>query len=209
MNFVPILPLAVVVFPGEALNLRLSNRSAIQLIKDCLEQQKPFGIVLKQKEVNFPVDFGTACQVVELVKTLKNGSIYVRIAGQKVFRILEAGQPLPDKKYKGAIVEYPRPQDVRVHPKTEELIVSEVKRLYKLLHLEKKFPEKTGNRQSFDFAHKIGFSLQQEYELLTIHNEIQRMEYIRRHLNAMKPVVLELEAIKKRIQMNGHFRNLS
>jgi len=208
MNFVPILPLTTVVFPGENLNLRLSGKAALQLINDCLSQQKSFGIVLKQKEVNFSVNFGTDCRVVELVKTLKNGSIYVRIAGQNVFRILESGQPLPDKKYEGAIVEYPHHQDVRVHPKTESLIVSEVKRLYKLLHLEKKFPE-TGQWQSFDFAHKIGFSLQQEYELLTIHSEIQRMEYIRRHLNAMKPVVLELEAMKKRIQMNGHFRNLS
>lgn len=165
--------------------------------------------MLKQKEVGFPVNFGTACTTTELVKTLKNGSIYVRITGQKVFRILESGQPVPEKKYEGAIVEYPHHQEVRVHPKTEMLIVSEVKRLYKLLHLEKKFPDKTGNWQSFEFAHKIGLSLQQEYELLTIHSEIQRMEYIRRHLNAMKPVVLELEAMKKRIRMNGHFRNLS
>lgn len=209
MNFVPILPLTTVVFPGENLNLRLSGKAAIQLINDCLAQQKPFGIVLKQNEVNFPVNFGTDCRVVELVKTLKNGSIYVRIIGQKVFRILESGQAIPKKEYEGAIVEYPHHPEVRVHSKTESLIVSEVKRLYKLLHLEKKFPDKAGNWQSFDFAHKIGFSLQQEYELLTIHSEIQRMEYIRRHLNAMNPVVLELEAMKKRIQMNGHFRNLS
>lgn len=209
MNFVPILPLTTVVFPGENLNLRLSGRAAVQMVRDCMAQQKCFGIMLKQKEVGFPVNFGTACTTTELVKTLKNGSIYVRITGQKVFRILESGQPVPEKKYEGAIVEYPHHQEVRVHPKTEMLIVSEVKRLYKLLHLEKKFPDKTGNWQSFEFAHKIGLSLQQEYELLTIHSEIQRMEYIRRHLNAMKPVVLELEAMKKRIRMNGHFRNLS
>lgn len=209
MNFVPTLPLTTVIFPGENLNLRLSGKAAVQLIRDCIAQQKPFGIVLKRTDVDFPVNFGTACAATELVKTLKNGSIYVRVTGQKVFRILEPAQAIPGKEYEGAIVEYPHHQEVKVHPKTETLIISEVKRLYKLLHLEKKFPDKPGNWQSFDFAHKIGLSLQQEYELLTIHSEIQRMEYIRRHLNAMKPVVLELEAMKKRIRMNGHFRNLS
>src|SRR5690606_40438610 len=107
MNFLPILPLTTVVFPGETLNLSLSEKAALQLINDALTQQKMFGIVLKQKAVDFPVNFGTACQVQELVKTLKNGRIYVRISGQKIFRILESGQPLPEKKYEGAIVEYP------------------------------------------------------------------------------------------------------
>jgi hypothetical protein len=39
--------------------------------------------------------------------------------------------------------------------------------------------------------------------------EIHRLEYLRRHLNNMMPVIKELENMKERISRNGHFRNLS
>ena len=45
--------------------------------------------------------------------------------------------------------------------------------------------------------------------MLGLFEEIQRLEYIRRHLHEMIPVVQELEQMKARIQLNGHFRDLS
>lgn len=208
MNFVPILPLRSIIFPFERVNMRLSGKSAIQVVRDCIDGSKSFGIVYPTDGGHFQ-QMGTLAEVVELVRVFKNGNIHVRIRGTKVFRILEIKKNIPEKPYQGAIVEYPSQKEITVHPKTEALIVSEVKRLYRLLHLEKKFPEKSGNWLSFDFAHKIGLSPGQEYELITILSEIQRMEYIRRHLNAMMPVVEELEEMKRRIKMNGHFRDLS
>jgi hypothetical protein len=75
--------------------------------------------------------------------------------------------------------------------------------------LEKKFPETKKVWRSYDIAHNVGLSMDEEYEFLKLFNEVQRMEFLRRHLNKMLPVVLELEEMKKRIQMNGHFRKLS
>jgi hypothetical protein len=93
--------------------------------------------------------------------------------------------------------------------KMSRLILDEVKRLYALLNLEGKFPEHKDGMISYEVAHFIGLSREQEYELLCIFTEIQRLEYIRRHLSNMTPVIKELEAVKARIQRNGHFRNLS
>ena len=62
---------------------------------------------------------------------------------------------------------------------------------------------------SYDIAHTVGLSEEQEYEILTILNETQRMEYIRRHLKSMLGVVKELEKLKARIMLNGHFRTLT
>lgn len=209
MNFIPILSLKYIVYPTESLNLRLSEKENIQLIEDCLKEKKPFGIILNDKNLNFKPSYGTLSEVTEIAKILKNGSIYVRIKGKSAFQILEIKEDLPGKGYRGAIVSYPPEEKVKVSSAIEDLIGSEVKRLYKLMHLEKKFPIKTGHYRSYDFAHKIGLKLSQEYELLTLTNELQRMEYLRRHLKVMMPVVKELEAMKKRIKMNGHFRNLS
>src|SRR6187455_311175 len=43
-NFIPIFPLGIVVFPGENLNLHIFEPRYKQLIKECFEQKKPFGI---------------------------------------------------------------------------------------------------------------------------------------------------------------------
>ena len=43
-NFIPIFPLAIVVYPGEDLNLHIFEPKYKQLINECFEQKKPFGI---------------------------------------------------------------------------------------------------------------------------------------------------------------------
>ena len=77
------------------------------------------------------------------------------------------------------------------------------------MNLEEKFPAHQSAMISYQVAHLIGFSRQQEYELLSILTEVQRLEYIRRHLNNLLPTIKELEVMKQRVQFNGHFRNLS
>ena len=52
-------------------------------------------------------------------------------------------------------------------------------------------------------------SLQEEYELLGLMNELQRQEYIKRHLTKVLPMVAEMEGLKEKIKLNGHFQNLS
>jgi hypothetical protein len=39
--------------------------------------------------------------------------------------------------------------------------------------------------------------------------EDQRLEYLKRHLTKVLPVVSEMEVLKDRIKLNGHFKNLS
>jgi hypothetical protein len=51
--------------------------------------------------------------------------------------------------------------------------------------------------------------LNEEYELLQLMHESQRQEYLKQHLLKVLPVVTEMEVLKDRIQLNGHFKNLS
>ena len=45
--------------------------------------------------------------------------------------------------------------------------------------------------------------------MLGLLQETQRQEYLKRHINKIIPVLNETENLKKKIKMNGHFRNLS
>lgn len=206
-NFIAIVPLKVVVFPGEILNIHFEEKKYIQLINDCITDKKSFGVIwdaIQEVEI-----MGTLMEVIEISQTHENGNIDVRLKGVDVFRILHAMPSIEEKLYSGAVVNYPENKNLKIAPSISELIINEVKSLYQLLSLENKFPEEKTEWVSYDIAHTLGFSEQQEYELLTILNETQRMEYIRRHLKSMLSVVKELEILKARIMLNGHFRTLT
>ncbi len=63
--------------------------------------------------------------------------------------------------------------------------------------------------QSYDVAHHAGLSLEEEYEVLGLLKELQSQEYIKRHLQKVLPMLMEMEQLKEKVKLNGHFRNLS
>lgn len=206
-NFIPIFPLKIVVYPGEALNLHIFEPRYKQMIHECIDGKKPFGLPPVMDD-GHQSDLGTLMEIVEVVTEHPDGTIDIRTRGTQVFKMLEVIKDIPDKLFSGAIVTYP---DNVVEPSNTAIaqkIIEEVRRLYALLNLEEKFPT-TDVIRSYEIAHYVGLTLTQEYELLGLFNELQRLEYIRRHLVHIVPIVQELEGMKERIQRNGHFRNLS
>jgi hypothetical protein len=206
-NFIPIFPLNIVVYPGEVLNLHIFEPRYKQMIRECLAGQKPFGIPPVVE--NNLCEIGTLIEIVALAKEFPDGSMDIRTKGVSVFRILHRMDEVPEKLYSGAIVTYPPNVTETGDTDLARNIVAEVKRLYDLLNVSEKFPAGKDFMLSYELAHLVGLNLDQEYELLGIFTELQRLEYLRRHLNNIIPVIRELEHIKERIQRNGHFRNLS
>ncbi len=205
-NFIPIFPLSLVVYPGEELNLHIFEPRYKQLVRECKEQDKPFGIpsVLKDKVK----ELGTLVNVSEIVNIEENGEMDIRTRGVKVFRILETIQNVPEKLYSGAIVNYPDNDD-NGNRELMQKVVAAIRQLHILLHVEKTFTKPDELLNSYDVAHHMGFSIEEEYELLGLTMELQRQEYIRRHLAKVIPVVMEMEGLKEKIKLNGHFKNLT
>jgi hypothetical protein len=52
-------------------------------------------------------------------------------------------------------------------------------------------------------------SVQEEYTLLTLLNEEQRQEFVFNQLKKIIQTTIELQNLKERILLNGHFRKLS
>ncbi len=204
-NFIPIFPLGIVVYPGEQLNLHIFEPRYKQLIKECFETKKPFGIpTVIDNKIN---ETGTLVKVIEITTVYDDGKMDVKTEGLEVFTILELINQLPEKLYSGAIVNYPAniESDSRVLMQT---IVIAIRELHKLLKINKDFKKPDEELWSYDVAHHAGLSLTEEYELLQLMNELQRQEYLKRHLKKVIPVIAEMETLKERVQLNGHFKNI-
>lgn len=204
-NFIPIFPLGIVVYPGERLNLHIFEPRYKQLIQECHAAQKPFGIpaVINNKLQ----EFGTMVEVAELTKLYDNGEMDIKTRGLKIFRILELIKEIPDKLYSGAIVTYPDNYG-QGNQETMLMLMNSIRELHSLLKLSKEFNKADEEMTSYDVAHHIGLSLEEEYELLGLMDERQRIAYIKRHLIKVIPMVSGLEQLKEKIKLNGHFKNL-
>lgn len=205
-NFIPIFPLSVVVYPGEALNLHIFEPRYKQLINECHTEKKAFGIPAVIE--NRLQDYGTLARITELTTVHDNGEMDIKTEGEQVFRILEVIKEIPDKLYSGAIVNYPANYE-QGSAEVMRRVLDSIRELHRLLNITKDFKKKDGEIKSYDVAHHIGLSVLEEYELLNLMSERQRQEYLRRHLTKVLPLVAEMEGLKEKIKLNGHFKNLS
>ena len=205
-NFIPIFPLNIVVYPGENLNLHIFEPRYKQLISECHAAKKPFGIptVIDNKVQ----EFGSMVEITEMSKVYENGEMDIKTKGVKVFRILEMIEEIPDKLYGGAIVNYPDNYEKGV-PELMRKVMTSIRDLHKLLKVSKDFKQKGRDIRSYDVAHHIGMSLEEEYELLGLLDERQRQEYLKRFLAKVIPMLSGMEQLKEKIKLNGHFKNLS
>lgn len=152
---------------------------------------------------------GTLVRVTEMVKVYDNGEMDIRTRGLRVFRVLELIKSVPDKLYSGAIVNYPDNIEGPGKPELMGKVVKTVRELHRLLEIKKDFLKSDDELVSYDIAHHAGMSLEEEYELLTLLREEQRQEYLKRHLAKVLPVIAEMETLKEKVKLNGHFKNLS
>ncbi len=135
-NFIPIFPLGIVVYPGEQLNLHIFEPRYKQLIQECFETKKPFGIppVIDNK-VN---DTGTLVRVLEITTVYDDGKMDIKTEGLEVFTILEVIKELPEKLYSGAIVNYPANIESGNRALMQNIIIA-IRELHKLLKINKEF----------------------------------------------------------------------
>ena len=210
-QFLPIFPLGIVVFPNEGLNLHIFEPRYIQLINDCVCMQRPFGIpTVMNGRVQ---ERGALMQITDLSngfdadRQMGEDGGDIRTQSLGTFRVLEVIKSVPDKLYQGAIVHMDERESAD-QPALPAPLMSVIRQLHTLLRIEKKFPFPDEELRSFDVAHHLGLSLEEEYELRELMSEKQRQEFIRRHLGRVVPTLEAMEQLKERARLNGHFRPL-
>lgn len=204
-RLLPLFPLQLVVFPGEDLNLHIFEPRYKQLINECRNKGKHFGIpAYIQKEVQ---KVGTEIELVSVEKTYPNGEMDVKTRGLGLFRIKEFFDKVPKKLYAGARVEKLELMDNSDFLQNEKILAL-VAQLFSLLNIHKDIPANAKEFRIYDIAHHIGLSIEQEFQLLELLSEKERQDFVQAHLEKLIPVVEEMEKLRQKIQMNGHFKNL-
>jgi len=204
-ELIPIFPLEAVVYPGDGLNLHIFEPRYQQLIEDCSKSKKPFGIpCVVNRKIG---ELGTLVQVTKVANVQPDGQMDIETSGLQIFRIRQLLKLYPGKMYSGAVVEYPNNEE-QGDAKLMRQVVTAVKTLHAQLDVEKKFQKPENKLNSYDLAHHAGLSLAQEYAVLGLFSERDRQAFLKKHLDQTLPLVAEMELLKEKIKLNGHFKKL-
>jgi Lon protease-like protein len=203
-RIIPLFPLNLVAFPGEQLNLHIFEPRYRQMVKDCMDYDLSFGIVpVNNKKL---ADIGTEMDIIEIAHVYPDGKMDISTQGKSAFNLLSFQEKLDDKLYSGGEIELLT--DIE---DSNLLLLSRVfeaiQQLYKAMNMSIDLPEPNLGFQIYSIAHKIALNNQQELELLAIRNESERLEYVLAHLENMIPLVSQMEELRYKVKMNGHFKD--
>lgn len=202
----PLFPLQLVVYPGEDLNLHIFEPRYKELIKECEEQGITFCIPAFIE--GMVKEIGTEVQLLGVEKRYPNGELDIKTKGIGLFRIQKIFRKVAGKLYsaaEGKRLVFDTAGDLAMNEQILELLAD----LFSLLKIAKAIPEDPGELLTYHIAHQVGFSIEQEYEFLCILEESRRQEFLLRHLEKLLPIVRDMENLKQRVKMNGHFRNIT
>ncbi len=198
----PMFPLQSVFFPGETVPLHIFEERYKQLIDDCRAEAVTFGIPVY---INDRIEYGTEVQLVEVVNTYEGGEMDVVCVARQIFRVLTFDNQMDGKLYAWGIIEFLESANDAT-PELRNEVLEKIKQLYDLMQVQ--FPPTAAKKfNSYAFAHKMGLSFEQEYELLKLAKESERLSYIKAHLDTTISVLEQIDRTKAVIEMNGHFRN--
>ncbi|MDF0706430.1 MAG: LON peptidase substrate-binding domain-containing protein [Bacteroidota bacterium] len=198
----PLFPLKSVFFPGETVPLHIFEDRYKQLINDCRKEALTFGIPVY---INNSLSYGTEVQLVEVVNTYDSGEMDVVCVARQVFKVLSFEERLEGKLYAGGEIEF-----LEMENDADEGLRGEVLRKIEMLYdiMDVPFTKTTPKQfNSYSLAHKMGLSFEQEYQLLLMKSETDRLNFIKNHLEATTNILSEVNRTKEVIEMNGHFKN--
>jgi hypothetical protein len=199
---IPLFPLNIVAFPGESINLHIFEPRYKQLIRDCLDNDLTFGI---PSYVLSKIEMGTEVRISEVSKVYPDERMDIKTEGLRVFEVTQFKNPWRNKLYAGGEISF-----------KEEIEDGNLERLIHFKELVSELFRWLGEAEPdmekvttvFDIGHKIGLRPEEEYQLIVMRKESDRLEFAIRHLNRLIPALERAQQAQDRIKQNGHFKHL-
>ena len=205
VNPIQLVPLPLVLFPGEDIPLHIFEPRYKEMVDECLRDGHPFGIVSYLS--NKVSTVGCTCEIAH-VRTKYDDGRY-DIVGRGVDRFLIHGFDTK-RSFLQASVTYIHDLVEDEHDMVIDGLLEQIGPMFKeimnLAKQEVKVNAVDTPTRSFEFAHYVGFELSQKQNLLEIKSEYERLVFIKHHLEHVLPKLRAFEDTRHKIRSNGHFR---
>ena len=196
-----------VLFPGLQLPLHIFEPRYRQLFEELDRGEVGSFVIVPYLDGRLRA-IGTELELVEVSQRYESGELDVQARGLGPVRILGYDDPLGDKLYAGGPVERLTYDYEATDYSRAELLVERLRELTRSLGTHVELPEPGVEGLSYAVGHRVGLSPKREFRLLTIEDEDTRQDFLLRQCEKAIQKVRETVEMRRRIQMNGHFRYL-
>jgi Lon protease-like protein len=198
MSEIGLFPLGIVLLPTELVPLHIFEPRYRELIGECLEEEREFGLVLADDDGLREV--GTLAAVTEVLERFEDGRLNVVVEGRDRFRVVEltSGRSFQTAEVEPVEDEEDPPADVDV-----ERSLTLFKRLLELTGTEIDPPEPATPQLSYAVAARFEFVPTLKQELLQEISERRRLRRLCELLEGAADALEREREIAARAATNG------
>ena len=198
MNLLALFPLDVVLFPGAPLPLHIFEPRYKEMVNECLEQKRPFGMVRANK--NALAEIGCTAVILNISKKYEDGRLDIVTEGKQRFEIVQLSQ---ERSFLQGEVLYFEDEPGQVAATDLETVVQLHEQLLEILGqnvtIDRQHPQ-----ISFHLAHELPVDLDFKQALLEMKSEVERVETLIEYYRATIPKVEKTLRAREKAIGNGH-----
>jgi Lon protease-like protein len=185
-SLLPIFPLDLVLLPGAPLPLHIFEPRYREMIAECLERKKPFGVVRASSEG--VADIGCTAEIMSVTKKYDDGRMDILTRGVERFEVIHVNN---ERSFLQAEISVMQDEDEGESGKPTAQLATQAVRLHaeiaKLAGTEPSGPDEHAGNLSFLLAGSLPLDLDFKQNLLSTLSEARRLEAVIGYLEAVLP----------------------
>jgi len=199
LALLPLFPLEVVLLPGTPLPLHIFEPRYKEMIRECIGNEAPFGVVRAMEEGI--ADIGCTAEIVSVTKEYEDGRMDLVAEGRKRFEVLELNEErsflraeillVPDEA--AEVKEQERGQAIQLH-----------REILSLAGAVQDLSSADQAQLSFHLAASLPLDLDFKQKLLTLRSEGERLQTLITYLEAILPKLRRVVQTRQKAGGNGH-----
>ena len=196
----PLFPLEVVLLPGAILPLHIFEPRYKEMISECLDQHRPFGIV-RAKEGGV-AEIGCTAEILTVTKKYEDGRMDIVTQGRERFEVVHVSQ---ERSFLQAEVLYLKDEADKPGPEDIERAMTLHAEIMKLANADAESDAEIEKEQlSFHLAASLPLDLDLKQALLGMKSEAERLRAVISFFEALLPKMRHTLHARRKAGGNGH-----
>jgi ATP-dependent Lon protease len=201
---ISLFPLNVVLFPGELLPLHIFEPRYRRMVRECLDEKAPFGMLLALP--NGVAHVGCSAEILEVTKSYADGRMDILTVGRLPYRVMDL---FTDDPLLQGTVDYLEDKDSLIDPQNREKLIELYEVCYTLLFsgMPSNLAKSSQESLSFAIASMLPLDLLWKQQILELRSEAERQDRLLRYLREWALHLHKIEARRVQGAGNGHGLN--
>jgi ATP-dependent Lon protease len=198
MDEIGLFPLGIVLLPSERVPLHIFEPRYQELVAECLEDRREFGLIFADDEGVREV--GTRARVVDVLEEFEDGRLNIVVEGGARFRVERLTR---GREFLTAVVEPVSDEPGSWDATVVERALESFRALAIVAGVDPDEVEETASELSFELASQVELPTEAKQQLLELTSEQERLRHVTGLLDAVREALLAAHELGARAKTNG------